>query len=506
MRKFFVFVCILLLLAMIGWKVSEPLREKLAQENELKRTSDAAKIEHYVTVGGDEWLGYLIFRSPKFRQALEAEGIAVSFEVEADFQARFEKLAAGEFDFVCATIDSFLVNARSTNFPAVIVFGIDESYGGDAVLARKPIENLDDLNGEEIKGAFVGYSPSEFLLKSQIAHFGLDALTPRIDEFRTADAQTAYDRFARGEVDFAVLWEPLVSKALREISEATRLMDTRQARGVVYDVAIASRTLVAEKPEVVRTVTRLYFETLNAYLSSPGEFARLAQKDSGESKADAEAMLSGVRFLSLPDNREMMNGTRELRFTDAVANITRILVDVGDLPSDPLKGNPRLVINSSFVEGVTAGPAMASGTAPVQPMKRFFRPLSPAQWDALDALKAGTLLEEPVTFGVGQAAIEEEFQVSLREASQKLVHYPGHRIIVQAHVSPGSDPQLDRELSQERADVIRDFLIREGLVGENRIFAVGKGGDEPVIREDGEGIRSWKRRCRRARIYLAEDT
>jgi len=464
---------------MIGWKVSEPLREKLAQENQFRSTSDAATIEHYLTVGGDEWLGYLIFRSPKFRSALEEEGIALTFEVEADFQKRFDKLAAGEFDFVCATIDSFLVNARSSNFPAVIVFGIDESYGGDAVLARDSIGSLDDLNGEEIKGAFVGYSPSEFLLKSQIA---------------------------KGEVDFAVLWEPLVSKALRDIPGVTRLMDTRQARGVVYDVAIASRALVAEKPQVVQTVTRLYFEALNEYLATPGEFAKLARNDSGESKADAEAMLSGVRFLNLQDNREMMTGSRDLRFTDAVSNITQILLDVGDLPSDPLKGNPRLVINSGFIDGVGGPETVVRGGQEVQPMRRFFRPLSEGQWQSLFELKSGTLLEEPITFGVGQAEIEEEFQVSLKEASQKLVHYPGHRIIVQAHVTPGSDAALDRELSQERADAIRDFMIGEGAIDENRIFAVGMGGDEPVVRKDGEGIRSWKRRCRRARIYLAEDT
>ncbi|MEM6278263.1 MAG: phosphate ABC transporter substrate-binding/OmpA family protein [Verrucomicrobiota bacterium] len=506
MRKFFVFVCIVLLLAMIGWKVSEPIRDKWAQENEFKKTSDAAKIEHYLSVGGDEWLGYLIFRSPKFRQALEKEGIALSFEVEADFQKRFEKLSSGEFDFVCATIDSFLVNARSTNYPAVIIFGIDESYGGDAVLARGDIESVDDLNGEEIEGAFVGYSPSEFLLKSQIAHFGLDTLTPKLESFRTDDAMTAFQKLKKGEVEFAVLWEPLVSKALREIPEAKRIMDTQQARGVIYDVAIASRSLVSEKPGVVQTVTRLYFDALNEYLSTPGEFAKLARNDSGESKADAEAMLSGIRFLNLQDNREMMSGSRDIRFTDAVSNITRILVDVGDLNSDPLRGNPRLVINSGFVDQVNGGPAVADGGQQVQPMKRFFRPLSDDQWQSLYDRKSGTLLEKPVTFGVGQAEIEEEFQIALKEASQKLVHYPGHRIIVQAHVSPGSDPELDRELSQERADVIRDFMIGTGAVDKNRIFAVGMGGDEPVVREDGEGIRSWKRRCRRARIYLAEDT
>ncbi len=502
-RKLFVPVCIALLVGMLLWKSTESWRENRQQSALLTKTSDAAKIDHTVTILGDDWLGYLIFRSPHFRRVLEEKAIAVRFEMEPDFQKRFEKLASGECEMVCATIDSFLVNARTSNFPGVIVFGIDESYGGDAVIGVKEVASIDDLRAETATGAFVGFSPSEFLLKSQIAHFGIENLKPKLAGFRTDDASAAFKKLKSGQANFAVLWEPFVSKALQEIPGAQRIMDTRQARGVIYDVAIASRGMVAEKPEVVREITNAYFATLNHYLSNEGAFKELAKEDSGESRENVDAMIGGIRFLTILDNREMANGTGDLRMTDAVANITRILLEVGDLSSDPLNGNPRLIVNSTFLNEAE-NPTVATSAA--KPIRSFFGPLSEAEWDRLDQNRTGTLLEKPIAFAVGQATIPDEFQVYLRLAALKLVHYPRHRVLVQAHVSPGSDPEADLELSQERADAIRDFLVNEAGVAGDRIRALGKGGLEPLEKQSGESLNAWKRRCRRAKIYLAEDS
>lgn len=492
-----------MLVGMLAWKFTEPWRESRQRDAHLTQTSDASKIDHTVTILGDDWLGYLIFRSPHFRSVLEEKAIAVRFEMEPDFQKRFERLASGECELVCATIDSFLVNAQTSNFPGVIVFGIDESYGGDAVIGSADFNTIDDLRAETATGAFVGFSPSEFLLKSQIAHFGIDNLKPNLARFRTNDASEAFQRLKSGQANFAVLWEPFVSKALREIPGAKRIMDTRQARGVIYDVAIASREMVAEKPEVVREITNAYFATLNHYLSNEGEFRKLAQEDSGESRENVAAMIGGIRFLTILDNREMANGSSDLRMTDAVTNITRILLEVGELSSDPLKGNPRLIVNSTFLNEAE-DPSVAASSA--SPIRSFFGPLSDAEWKRLDQNRTGTLLEKPITFGVGQSTIPDEFQDELRLAAQKLVHYPRHRVIVQAHVSPGSDPEADLQLSTERANVIRDFLVTEAKVARNRIYAAGVGGLEPVEKKQGESLNAWKRRCRRAKIYLAEDS
>ncbi len=506
MRKFFVALCILTLLAMIGWKLSEGWRKSRADNIRLISTSDAANIKENITIAGDDWLGYLVFRSRYFQKELEKKQIGVRFVMEPDFKARFDKLASGEFDIACATIDSYLVNGLSSKYPGVIVFGIDESFGGDALIVRDGISSLDDLKSPGITGAFVGYSPSEFLLKSQISHFGIESLLPQIDKFRTADASSAYQKFKSGNVDFAVLWEPFASRALAEVPGSSRLIDTRQARGIIIDVAVASRKIVAEKPKLVQEVTEAYFVALHHFLQEPENFKEQARVDTGEPRANAEAMLSGVRFFNAAENHAIATGKSSFDMSDTIISITDVLIDVGDLKVDPLKGNPRLILNSNFAEIAAKNPILKSSTASNSGnAQAFFRPLPPESWEKLSQNLTGTLLEKPITFGSGQSTIPEEFQDELCVAAEKLIHYPEHRVIVQAHVSPGSDPVIDKSLSLERAAAIRQFLIDNCKISSARIYGQGVGGDQPVARKSGESMRAWKRRCRRARIFIAED-
>ena len=62
------------------------------------------------------------------------------------------------------------------------------------------------------------------------------------------------------------------------------------------------------------------------------------------------------------------------------------------------------------------------------------------------------------------------------------------------------------KLSQERADAIRDYLVNDANVVANRIRAIGMGAIEPVEKRDEESLAAWKRRCRRAKIFIAEDS
>ncbi len=504
-KEVVVVLCILALVGMAAWKVSEGWRENRQRTSQQVMTSDAKDIDHYLTIGGDDWLGYLIYRSPRFQRQMLEQGVSVQFEMEPDFRERFAKLQSGAFGMVCATIDSYLLNGQPSGYPGVIVMAVDESYGGDAIVAKPPITSLDDLKGEGMAGAFVGFSPSEFLLKSQVAHFGLGDLLPQMGKFRTDDADAALDKFRTDPAtQFAVLWEPLVSRALKEVPGSQRLIDTSKARGIIVDVAIASRELVADQPEVVQKVADVYFDTLEYYNKNRSELLQLAIADSGASSADAEAMLRGIKFYSAWDNLGLVGTQPGAKMTDHIRNITSIMLDVGDIQSDPLRGNPSLLVNSQFILQTPQAKQSGAGSSSTS-SSTFFRPLDESGWQRLAQNLTGTLVDQPITFGVGQAQIPDEFQADLKAAAAKLSHYPSHRVIVQAHVSPGSDAEVDLQLSRDRAQAIRDFLVSQCQVPSHRVYAMGMGGEEPVARESGESLRAWKRRCRRAKIFIAEE-
>jgi len=506
MKSFFIALCVALTVGMVYWKLTQDKRERQAANDLYQQSSDAQVFDDHLTILGDDWLGYMIFRSRKFQEELAERKVSASFEMEFDFAKRFKALEEGKADFVVATVDSYLSNGGDSNFPGVITHLVDESFGGDAIIVREEIKNIDDLGAKEAHGCFVGSSPSEFLLKSQIAHFKLDDSRMKLHACDSIDE--AYEHFASGEGDFAVLWEPQTSKALREIPGTRRLIDTSDARGLIIDCAIARRQLVVDRPDLVESVVVAYFKALNHYLGSSEELLRLAQADTGEKSEIAEQMLRGIRFTGYQENLRMagIDGAGKAPLLSSIGSITDILLSVGDLKADPLRGNARSIVNSAFLE--KAGGDQAVATAPsiasAQPSSNHFKPLSEDQWRGLMDNPVGTLLDRPIVFASGRATVPEEFQIELKGATDKLAHYPDFRVVVQAHVSKGSDPEADQQLSQQRADAIRDLLVKTTDMPAERIRAFGIGAEQLLEKMDGESLAAWKRRCRRARVFIAD--
>ena len=513
MKKALSALLVLATLAMVGWGLSRPWRDARRTADLFARTSDARQYKRTVTIWGDDWLGYLVLRSPRFAHALAEHDIGVRWEMEPDFEKRFAGLRDGRCDFVAATLDSYLANGDATGWPGAVTWVIDESFGGDAVLAGENVKNLDDLNRAGVRGAFVGLSPSEFLLRAEISHFHLDRLRAGLEKSRVDNVETAYDALRGKRVDFAVLWEPLVTRAKNEIPGAHVLIDTREAQGLIVDIALARRQLLDSDPALVQTVTRAYFEALHDYLNHAAAFTDAAAHDSGKDAADAETMLRGVRFDTLGDNVQdwlSENHDHDARLAVSVGQIRAVLRDHQqriDLPND----DPYAIMYRGVVQAVAkqpggiadlAGGAAAQPKDPARQLGRYYPPLTPAQWDSLAGQVRGTLLDEPIVFQPGQTEIPEDFQASIRDAAPKLANYPAFRVVVEAHVSPGESPEADQALSEARALEVKRFLSTECGVPEDRVLARGKGSSEPPQRYPGETEAAWTRRARRARIYL----
>ncbi|MBT7922766.1 MAG: OmpA family protein [Opitutae bacterium] len=510
MKKALTIVCLLVIVALLAWKWTETGREEKKREELLLQSSDAVDFDRVITVWGDDWLGYLIFKSRAMQEYLKEKNLGIRYENVFDFEERVAGLNSGKCDLATITIDSYLTNGQGAGYPGAIVFLIDESYGGDAIVGGPKVNTLDDLDEKGIRGSLVGFSPSEFLLKSSISHFKLENAKTKVASFRAENSAEAFSRFKEGNADFAVLWEPFVSQAVDQILGAKVVLDTTQARGVILDVAVASRKTLVKEPEVIKELTKAYFRALHYYLNRPAEFEALAAAYSGESSGVAAGMLAGIRFITLKENAEEWFGLQSgalSKLVEGIERIHKICRDVGDLSSPPVGG--------SFYGLVNSDPIKASASAKeVEAVHRYatkgyvsgyFPPFSQEQWNGVKGRITGTFIDEPVIFGSGQAVLSEEFRDKLRAASGKLAHYPNHRIVIQANVSPGTDSAVDLALSGERALAIKGYLVGVCSVNENRILAEGLGSTNLPQQYPGESSRAWKRRCRLAKIFLVHD-
>lgn len=501
-----VIACLATIVGLLAWKSYEGKRTKVKREDEVLATSDAKKFDRTIEVWGDGWLGYLVFNSRVFQEELAKNKLQARFQIVDDTKKRIEGLANNQCDIACLTIDAWLTNGKSSDYPGALLFVIDESYGGDAILGGPKVKNLDDLKNLALKGAYVGHSPSEFLLKAGAVHFQLGNILQGLPKWQRGSIEEVYQSFQKNEVDFVVLWEPLASQAKQDIPNTHLLLDTTQAAGIVVDVAVANRKILRNDRPLVNVVTKAYFKALHHYLNRPDDMLRLAASFGKIKEGEAKKMLAGIAFASLQNNQETWFGTGSTStpmIVDVINRITDILIASGDFESDPLNHNPYTILNSQFVATLKDGiEDLAVQTGRVT---QNFNPLTTAQWSRLAANPIGTLVEEPVTFQPGTALLNDEAQELLERAARRTIHYPRYRIVIEAGVSPGQDAEEDQKLSQERADAVRNWLVSTAKINENRIWARGLGSAQAPSRLSGESSPAWTRRCRFARLILTSD-
>lgn len=508
MKKALIALCIFTILGSFAWKLSEGRRKEKAHEEQLLATSDAKVFSRTFHVQGDEWLGYCIFKSKEMQDDLAAQDIGLVYEIEPDFSKRVENLADGKIDIAAMTIDTWLVNGKDKDYPGVIGFIIDESNGGDAIIGGPNVKNINDLRRPGIKGAFVGYSPSEFLIKSAAAHFQLEGLKKRLSGFRVDRIEDAYGKLRRGEVDFAVLWEPQVSQALQSIRGSSRLIDTSKVQGIITDVAVFSRRIVKDDPKMATAVTQAYFKALHHYLNRPEEFQSLASAYSKTSATDTRKMLSGIAFASFGANQNTWYGTTSTtsgKLASTIQDVTDILIQVGDMAQDPLNGNPHTIVNSRILGSLVNNQGIEKLARETELPARIFNPLTAEEWNSLADNPVGTLIEQPILFKRGTTEIEEESQDILNAAAQKITHYPRYRIVIEASVSQGSSQTDDDKLSQERADALGSWFVTNANIDQNRIHALGLGSRQLPPQLPDENDKAWERRCRYAKLLLVAD-
>lgn len=106
--------------------------------------------------------------------------------------------------------------------------------------------------------------------------------------------------------------------------------------------------------------------------------------------------------------------------------------------------------------------------------------IAPANALQVQVSAAGDRIEvnQQVQFQRRQVAVAPASHALLRAVAKILRRYPKASLEVQGHTDSGGDPARNLALSQQRADSVRAFLIKEGIAAE-RLAARGYGATQP---------------------------
>lgn len=117
--------------------------------------------------------------------------------------------------------------------------------------------------------------------------------------------------------------------------------------------------------------------------------------------------------------------------------------------------------------------------------------------DAVGCPQKGSITLEGVTFELNSAELTGDSRPLLARVAADLVKYPRLRIEVQGHTDTSGSDSYNRQLSQRRAEAVRDYLVSQG-VPATQVDARGYGESMPIADD-----RTPEGRARNRRVVMS---
>jgi outer membrane protein OmpA-like peptidoglycan-associated protein len=146
----------------------------------------------------------------------------------------------------------------------------------------------------------------------------------------------------------------------------------------------------------------------------------------------------------------------------------------------------------------TRGPAAARPPAPAAPgavTALAPSPAPPAPSEVARALAAaGRYVSQQIVFAPASDRLRPEALGELREVAAALAADPALRLRIEGHTDAEGDPELNRRLSERRAQAVKATLVGRLGVRADRLSVVGVGAARPVAPNDTPDGRARNRR------------
>lgn len=284
------------------------------------------------------WTGYGPLFLAQEKGFFEENGIEVELSIVEGLAERKQALASGKIDGMATALD-VQVSLAASSIPVSVVWVLDDSYGGDGILVKNDINDIQDLKGKTM--AFEVGSTSHMLALTALQQGGLTEDDVEVIQMSAGDAGAA---FAAGKVDAAVTWEPWLSKG----SEANGkiLLTTKDLPGIIVDTISFKEDVIKNRPDDVKAFVKAMGQAMDFWKSNKEEADEIMAKGLKIDTAEFVATEEGLKFFTKEDNAELF-GTSDNKGSiyEAAKNAIKFYKEQGIITKEP---NVEDVINPSF--------------------------------------------------------------------------------------------------------------------------------------------------------------
>jgi NitT/TauT family transport system substrate-binding protein len=252
-----------------------------------------------INIAHSTWVGYGPLYIAQDKGFFKKNGVDVDLIVMEDPKERFPTLMADKIQMIASTVDTALLYLKKPNDFQYIV-AIDDSNGGDGIVAVKDIATIAELKGRKV--AVNEGSVSEFYLNVLLGKAGLKESDLDTVNMTAGDAGGA---FVAKRVDAAVTWEPWLSKG-KATDFGHLLVDSSTTPGLITDVIIVKTIWANAHQKDVAGIVRSWNEAVAYYRSNPDDSIAIMAKGVGgwlKDPKEFKATLPGIKFYGADDNK-----------------------------------------------------------------------------------------------------------------------------------------------------------------------------------------------------------
>ena len=225
-------------------------------------------------------------------------------ESPADRRAAF---AADKIQGFATTVDTHVMTAAAENpIPLKQVLALDDSHGGDGIVAKKEIKTIQDLKGKTV-AAQLGAGASYFWLNYVLSQNKMKLADLKAIDMKAGDAGSA---FVAGKVDAAVTWEPWLSRA-RETPFGHVLLSSDKTPGIIVDSLAFKPDFLKKRGPEVKNIVAAWNEALKFAAENPVEADPIMAKFTGQKPQEFTKEKSGVRFYGEKENKEYFGSAKK---------------------------------------------------------------------------------------------------------------------------------------------------------------------------------------------------
>jgi NitT/TauT family transport system substrate-binding protein len=393
----------------------------------------------------------------------------------------------GTLDMIALFSPELVKDSRTV---PVVCQQIDWSGGGDGIVARGDLHNINDFrikNGKRRKVVLAQNSPSHYLIMSLLIDAGID---PAEVDFKWAsDAPAAAKIFVQDKsFDAFVGWSPDIYTVSSEVQGARLIVSTGSANHLIADVWAIRNDFYRDHPDVVAGLVRGIFEGMDMVRKDIPNAARLLSAAYKLPVEDCTAMIGKDGGITEGD-AHLTNFRENSNFFLDPFNPSNFEV-VWNRASTIYKSLGAISVPVSSAKVKAAG-VLAKLSGDYKDVRDLSQPTfkAGAMFKSAEA-ESGEILTKSViiSFEANKATLNPAYDTNIPPTMEEIGKLAGAfgnaYIVIEGNTDASRKgvvpPDLVRQLSYDRADSVRKAILDKYKFDPNKFKVIGNGWDNPV--------------------------